>query len=124
MRKVLVGALAVMLCTVSAQAAMDLTIESQGPASVAGYVKYTIACHSNNADDILTINDVSVEGVLKIMKTNVHNARKVIEKVAGDAPEERSCACSTSLEYAIITDRKLIPAKTRERMSPIFGRVL
>ena len=69
-------------------------------------------------------DDVSVEGVLKIMKSNVHNARRVIEKIAADAIEERNCGCSTSLEYAIITDRSVIPAQTKERMSPIFGRVL
>ncbi len=69
--------------------------------------------------------DVSVEGVLKIMKSNVHNARKVIEKIAGDAISKKpDCGCSTSLEYAIITDRNVIPAQTKDRMSPIFGRVL
>ncbi len=70
-------------------------------------------------------DDVSVEGILQIMKTNVHNARKVIEKIAGDAVVSAgNCGCSTSLEYAIITDRNVIPAQTKDRMSPIFGRVL
>ncbi len=70
-------------------------------------------------------DDVSVEGVLKIMKSNVHNSRRIIEKIAGDTMEEEpNCGCSTSLEYAIITDKNVIPSETKDRMSPIFGRVL
>jgi 5'-methylthioadenosine phosphorylase len=71
-----------------------------------------------------THEDVTVDAVVKVIAQNAANARKVISALAERAPSERACRCKSALEYAIITDRKVIPENTREKMKPIFGRVL
>ena len=69
--------------------------------------------------------DVTVMSVIEILKKNVENARAVIAEVAGDDQgAARDCGCGTSLEHAIITDRKVIPHEAIERLAPIVGRVL
>jgi 5'-methylthioadenosine phosphorylase len=69
--------------------------------------------------------DVSCGAVLEVMRRNVASARELIEALASaPAAAARSCPCSSALEHAIVTDRKVVPAATRARMRPIFGRVL
>lgn len=69
-------------------------------------------------------DDVSVDAVIKILTQNAANARNVIQTVAQAISAERNCPCAAALEYAIITDRARIPDAQKERMAPIFGRVL
>lgn len=71
-----------------------------------------------------TEEDVSVGAVLAVMRKNVASARDLIRALVSEPGDERSCACASSLEHAIVTDRKAIPAETKRRMQPIFGRVL
>jgi 5'-methylthioadenosine phosphorylase len=72
-----------------------------------------------------TEEDVSVMSVIEILKQNVENARAVLKAVAAERRGgERGCSCSTSLEHAIITERKVIPEAAIERLAPIVGRVL
>jgi 5'-methylthioadenosine phosphorylase len=71
-----------------------------------------------------TEDDVTVEAVIRIVRENAKNARAVIRKVVEGLSGERPCACARALDSAIITDRRAIPAETRERMKPVFGRVL
>ncbi len=68
--------------------------------------------------------DVTVDAVVRVIQQNAANARKAVRELAKRAPSVRDCRCKTALEYAIITDRKMIPQDTVERMKPIFGRVL
>lgn len=69
--------------------------------------------------------DVTVDAVLQIMSSNVDKAQKVVARVAENAAQmKRACPCATSLEYAIVTDRGVIPKETIQKMKPIFGRVL
>ncbi len=69
-------------------------------------------------------DDVTVDAVITILKQNAENARNVVKTVAETIPSEAGCTCGTALEYAIITDRSKIPETQKERMKPIFGRVL
>jgi len=69
--------------------------------------------------------DVSVGAVVEVMRKNVASARGIIRALVGmPSREERTCHCATALEHAIITDRAVVPAETKRRMQPIFGRVL
>jgi 5'-methylthioadenosine phosphorylase len=69
-------------------------------------------------------DDVSVDAVIKVLTQNAENARNVITTVAETISPTCTCTCGTALEYAIITDRAKIPKTQKERMKPIFGRVL
>jgi 5'-methylthioadenosine phosphorylase len=37
-------------------------------------------------------------------------------------PGERECKCGSSLEHALITDKKLVPAATIRKLEPIVGK--
>jgi 5'-methylthioadenosine phosphorylase len=39
-------------------------------------------------------------------------------------PEEKSCGCGDALKYAILTDRKAIPAATREKLAVLLDKYL
>ena len=69
-------------------------------------------------------DDVTVEAVLEIIRQNVAMARNIIKHAAGALTSQPRCACGESLKYAIMTDRDLIPAQTREDLEPILGKYL
>lgn len=69
-------------------------------------------------------DDVTVEAVIKILKENADNARNVIRNLAALNTPPKPCACQTTLDTAIITDRALISEELKTKMKPIFGRVL
>lgn len=68
--------------------------------------------------------DVVIEDVLRIMNANVATARKVVGHAAPHLHGPRTCACASALESAIITDRAVIPAKTKRDLEPIVGKYL
>jgi 5'-methylthioadenosine phosphorylase len=68
--------------------------------------------------------DVSVDAVISILRRQHKTAKAILEKTVRSLPPKRACACATSLDTAVITDKKLIPAQTLEMMRPVFGRVL
>ena len=72
-------------------------------------------------------DDVSVEAVIVIIKQNVATARNIIKTAVGQIVAQRSvrsCACATALQFAIMTDKNLIPAETRQALAPIIGKYL
>jgi 5'-methylthioadenosine phosphorylase len=69
-------------------------------------------------------DDVTVEAVLSIIKQNVAMARNIIKDAARVLSTEPQCACGKALQYAIMTDRSLIPEQTRKDLDPIIGKYL
>jgi 5'-methylthioadenosine phosphorylase len=65
-----------------------------------------------------------VEAVVAIIQQNVATARKIIREAVKRLGAERTCACGEALKFAIMTDRKLIPEKTREKLDVIMGKYL
>ena len=68
--------------------------------------------------------NVEIEHVLAVLKQNVDLAQRIIRRVIGRLPDDRSCACATALKDAIITDRKKIPARRVRELAPIVGKYL
>lgn len=66
--------------------------------------------------------DVNALAVVEVMKNNVATAKKIIKAAIGRLPKHRDCACSKALEFAIVTDKDLIPNETKKRLSPIIGK--
>lgn len=68
-------------------------------------------------------DDVSVEAVIALIQKNVATARNII-KVAAGRLDASPCAqgCGEALQYAIMTDKALIPEQTRKELEPIMGR--
>jgi 5'-methylthioadenosine phosphorylase len=68
--------------------------------------------------------DVSVEGVLAVMRKNVDTARRIVRLAADRLGEPAACACKDALRNALMTDPAKIPASTRRRLELIAGRHL
>lgn len=72
-------------------------------------------------------DDVSVEAVIAIIQQNVATARKIIKTAVEKIVEQRrdrSCACASALQFAIMTDKSLIPEETKQALDPLIGKYL
>jgi 5'-methylthioadenosine phosphorylase len=69
-------------------------------------------------------DDVTVDQVIAVLHKNADNASKVVRAAVAAMPTERNCACASALQYAILTDRKAIPAATREKLSLLLEKYL
>jgi 5'-methylthioadenosine phosphorylase len=67
---------------------------------------------------------VTIEIVIQNLLKNIENAKKIISRVIKDLPAERNCSCKDALKYAIITDKKLIPAKIKKDLGIIIGKYI
>ncbi len=69
-------------------------------------------------------DSVTVEQILSVLVKNAENASKVVRETVAALPKGRSCKCGSALAHAILTDRSMIPAATRERLKLILGKYL
>ncbi|MBD1399197.1 S-methyl-5'-thioadenosine phosphorylase [Pelovirga terrestris] len=70
-------------------------------------------------------DDVSVEAVLNIIRQNVATARAIIKNAVGQMGQQQlTCRCDKALEFAIMTDKTLIPSQTQQALAPIIGKYL
>lgn len=67
---------------------------------------------------------VTVEMVMENLRRNVDNAKKVLKLAIKEMPEQTACACHSALTYAIVTDRKAVPARTKQTLKPIIGKYI
>jgi len=67
---------------------------------------------------------VTVEMVIENLTKNAAMAKAVVARVIPQIPEEPNWPCHSALKNAIMTDRKLWPAKTRRELAPILGKYL
>ena len=51
------------------------------------------------------------------------NAAKLVAEAVRSMPE-RECKCGSALAHALITDRKAIPAATRQKLELLVGKYL
>ena len=69
-------------------------------------------------------DDVTVEQIVAVLNQNAANACRVIKAAVAAMPRERSCACKSALQYAVLTSREAIPAATREKLDLLLGKYL
>lgn len=69
---------------------------------------------------------VTVDMVIANLNKNAQNSKKLVrEVICRLAKEQRKpCGCAEALKYAIITDKKEIPAKVKKDLAPIIGKYL
>jgi 5'-methylthioadenosine phosphorylase len=65
---------------------------------------------------------VTVEMILDTLNRNIETAKSIIEEAIKLISDTRSCKCATAIKYAIITNKKTIPAKTKKELKPLFGK--
>ncbi len=69
-------------------------------------------------------DDVSVEAVIAIIQQNVATARGIIKEAVRNLAAPPACPCGSALQFAIMTNRDMIPAVTREKLAVIMGKYL
>jgi 5'-methylthioadenosine phosphorylase len=67
---------------------------------------------------------VTVEEVVAVLKQNSANAAKVVRAAVAAMPKERTCACASALQFAILTDPSAIPQATRQKLDLLLGKYL
>jgi 5'-methylthioadenosine phosphorylase len=65
---------------------------------------------------------VEVTDIIRVLQQNAANACKVIAEAVKAMPGSRTCKCGASLQHALITDKKLVPAATLQKLQPIVGK--
>ncbi len=68
--------------------------------------------------------DVSIGDVLRILAQSASTAKTTIRHAIRKLPDQRSCVCSTALQYALITDKAMISEKTKKDLGPIIGKYI
>lgn len=69
-------------------------------------------------------DSVTVDQIVAVLLKNAENASTVVRETVAALPAGRSCKCGSALAHAILTDRGMIPATTRERLKLILGKYL
>ncbi|MBI4320769.1 MAG: S-methyl-5'-thioadenosine phosphorylase [Chloroflexi bacterium] len=69
-----------------------------------------------------TEEPVTVEMIVANLLRNVEMAKAIIKRAVPLMPQARECACASALESAIITQRNLIPQRTRQRVSALIKK--
>jgi 5'-methylthioadenosine phosphorylase len=68
--------------------------------------------------------DVAIGDVLRILAQSAETAKKTIRHAIQRLPEKRQCICASALQYALITDRAMIPERTKKDLNIIIGKYL
>lgn len=67
---------------------------------------------------------VTVEMVIEILNRNTEIAQQAVKNLISILPGERSCDCRDALASALITDPKVIPVDTRQRLGLLVEKYL
>lgn len=66
---------------------------------------------------------VTVDQVIGYLRKNAETANQILRAAIPDlVRRNRTCACASALQYAIITDPAEIPAKRREELAVLIGK--
>jgi len=68
--------------------------------------------------------DVSVESVLRVLRSNVENVRRLLAAVVPKVPSRRACPCARALAHAILTAPEAVPADTAAELDLLVGKYL
>jgi len=71
-----------------------------------------------------THDSVSVEMIVNNLQQNSRNAQAIILKTVEELGDERKCNCGSALQYALITDKSVIPAEKRKQLDLIIGKYI
>jgi 5'-methylthioadenosine phosphorylase len=67
---------------------------------------------------------VTVTEVVENLRKNGENAQKIIRTSVKRLPLDRTCKCGQALQYAILTDLKKAPEKTKARLELLLNKYL
>ena len=86
---------------------------------------YSVMAHVTDYDVWHIAEDaVSVEMVIRILKANTDLAQRSIANLISKIDDMEECTCHSALKDALITDPKVIPQQTKERLGLFVERYL
>lgn len=69
-------------------------------------------------------DSVTVDMIVANLRQNSRNAQSIMLQTIRDMGGERHCGCGEALRHALITDKSLVPAATRQKLECIIGKYL
>lgn len=86
---------------------------------------YSVMAHVTDYD-VWHVSEepVTVEMVIEVLHKNSQLAQQAVRNLARDLTRDRNCGCQTALANALITDRTVIPASTRQNLDWLIGKYL
>jgi 5'-methylthioadenosine phosphorylase len=67
---------------------------------------------------------VTAAQIIGTLNQNATHAQNVLREAVKSMPTERKCKCGVALQHALVTDMKLVPAKTKKNLSVILGKYI
>ena len=68
-------------------------------------------------------DDVDIEQILGYLRANATMAQTILRtSIRAAAGRQRDCACSTALQFALLTDPAAIPGKVKDDLAPLIGK--
>ena len=65
---------------------------------------------------------VTASQIIATLNQNTENAQKVLRAAVRELPATRTCKCGAALQHALVTDMKIVPTATKERLAAIIGK--
>jgi len=69
-------------------------------------------------------DSVTVATIIATLNQNATNAQNVLREAIKTLGAERQCKCGSALKHAILTDPKVVPAKTKKNLAAIIGKYI
>lgn len=69
-------------------------------------------------------DSVTIDQIVAVLHKNADNAAKVVKAAVAAMPTERTCPCCSAAQYALLTQKDLIPASTREKVALLWSKYL
>jgi 5'-methylthioadenosine phosphorylase len=66
--------------------------------------------------------EVTVEKVVETLHANVENVKKLVAHALPRLAALGPCKCQSALQYAVFTNPKVMPAKTKKKLALIIGK--
>ena len=67
---------------------------------------------------------VTAAQIMATLNQNAENAQKVLRAAVREVPSTRNCKCGTALKHSLVTNMKLVPKATKQRLAAIIGKYI
>ena len=74
--------------------------------------------------DCWRTHETSVDAaeVLTVMRQNINRAKDMIKEIVSQISSIQSCSCHSALQYAVVTQRDVMPKEARERLGLFLNK--
>jgi 5'-methylthioadenosine phosphorylase len=87
-------------------------------------IAYATLAMSTDYDCWKEDEHVTLAMIIQNLHRNADMAKRIVAAAVSQIPAEPNCSCHAALKNAILTDKKLWPAKTKMELGPVLKRYL